>query len=171
MLPELRREPERVLPSEQDYNHWVSALEPDKGYKPSEQTMKDVAEMLVPELCVPHGLGINPMQETDRLGPWLVKRSKWFAAVEDGSEELAGDELEFTFGSANLVASRQQVEKFGDEIGGIAPPAGQWSGLAEGFENLRKLVEKAKSEAAYTLLRTSLTTLTAITAVRLRERR
>ncbi|MGD1071457.1 MAG: hypothetical protein ABSB15_15050 [Bryobacteraceae bacterium] len=153
MLPELRREPERIPLGEEDYEHWIVALEPDAGYKPSEQTMKDVQEMLVPELCVPHGLGFNPMQNMEKLGPWLSERSKWFAGLEDGSEELEGGELEFTFGSDNLIASQQQIEKSLEEMRGIAPPAGP---LSRDFENLRKLVEKAKSEPAYTLLRTSL---------------
>jgi hypothetical protein len=156
ILPELRREPGRILLDEDDYQHWVVSLEPDAGHKPSEQTMKDVAEMVIPPLCIPHGLGFNPMQDTDKFAPWLSERSKWFAALEDGSEELAGEELEFTFGSGSLIATRQQIGQFLDEIRGIPAPDGQWSSLSRDFENLRKLVEKAKSEPAYTLLRTSL---------------
>jgi hypothetical protein len=156
LLPVLRREPERMLLGDEDYQHWIDSLQPDAGNKPSEQTMREVADMLIPPLCVPHGLGLNPMQETDKLAPWLTERSDWFADLENGGEELAGGRLEFTFGSSSLIATRPQIRQFLDEIRGIPPPDGKWSSLSRDFENLRQLLEKADSEPAWTLLRTSL---------------
>ena len=155
LLPVLRREPQRILLGDEDYQHWIVSLEPDAGYKPSEQTMREVADMLIPPLCIPHGLGLNPMQETDKFVPWLTDRSEWFADLENGGEELAGGRMEFTFGSGSLIATKQQIRQFLDEICGIPPPDSTWGSLSRDFDNLRRLLEKADSEPAFTLLRTS----------------
>jgi len=122
LVPALKKEPGRVLLGAEDYQHWIDSLEPDAGYKPSEQTLREVADMLIPALCVPHGLGFNTMQATDRLAPWLSGRSEWFADLENGGEELSGGRLEFTFGSGALVATRQQIAQFLDEIRAIPAP-------------------------------------------------
>ena len=156
LVPVLSKEPGRILLGAEDYQHWIDSLEPDAGYKPSEQTMREVADMLIPPLCVPHGLGLNPMQDTDKFVPWLTDRSDWFADLENGGEELSGGRLEFTFGTGALIATKQQIQQFVDEIRGIPPPEGEFAALAGDLDNLKKLLEKAKSEAAYTLLRTSL---------------
>jgi hypothetical protein len=155
LLPGLRQEPRRILLGDEDYQHWIVSLEPDAGHKPSEETMRELADMLIPPLCIPHGLGLNPMQATDMLAPWLTERSEWFADLEKGGEELAGGRLEFTFGSGSRIATRQQIGQFLDEIRGIAPPGGTPDSLSRDFDNLRKLLEKANSEPAFTLLRTA----------------
>ena len=156
LLPELKREPERPLPGAEDCEHWIDSILPDAGYKPSEQTVRELCALLVQPLCVPHGTGFNPMQEIGRFDPWLSDRSEWFADLLDGGEELAGGRLEFSFGSGSLVATRQQIRQFRNEVQAVPVPDGVWSALANDHRNLRKLLAAADSSESYTLLKTGL---------------
>ncbi len=155
LLPELRKEAERPLPAQDDCEHWIDSIGPDAGYKPSEQTMRELCGLLIQPLCVPHGTGCNPMQEVGRFEPWLTSRSEWFADLMDGGEELAGGRLEFSFGSGALVATREQIAQFLAEVEGVPTPEGE---LRKDYENLRKLLETAAGNRNYTLLKTALTT-------------
>ncbi|HXJ39546.1 MAG TPA: hypothetical protein VNH18_09715, partial [Bryobacteraceae bacterium] len=109
-----------------------------------------------PAVCLPHEAGLNPMQDADVLVPWLSERSAWFADMMDGGEELAGARLEFGFGDGRLVATREQILQFQEEIQELKPPTGSWSVIAKDFDNLRKLLERAAVVKNYTLLKTSL---------------
>src|SRR5579859_6906176 len=55
LLPELKREPSRPLLAQEDYEHWIVSIAPDAGYKPSEQTVRELCDLIVQPLCVPHG--------------------------------------------------------------------------------------------------------------------
>ncbi|MES1262496.1 MAG: hypothetical protein ABUS49_12245 [Acidobacteriota bacterium] len=156
LLPQLKVETERPLPGPEDCEHWIDSIAPDAGYKPSEQTVRELSDMLVQPLCVPHGLGFDPMQEIGSFDPWFSERSEWFADLLAGGEELAGGRLEFSFGSGSLVATRQQIRNFLDELQHVGPPDGRWSGLADDYRNLQKLVASADSSEHFTLLKTTL---------------
>jgi hypothetical protein len=153
LLPELKRETERPLPGTEDCEHWIVSIEPDAGYKPSEQTIRELCGLLIQPLCVPHGGGFNPMQEIGRFDPWLSDQSEWFADLLDGGEELAGGRLEFSFGSGSLIATRQQIRQFLDVVRAVAAPDG---GLEKDYQNLLKLLTAANSNPQWTLLKTSL---------------
>jgi hypothetical protein len=144
ILPTLRKDPGRPVPDDDDCKHWIDSLGPDAGYKPSEQTIREVADMLIECLCLPRGLGFNPMQDLDKLVPSLSDRSEWFADLMDGGEELAGGRLEFTLGSQALIATRQQIRQFLDEARG-----------AEIQGELLSLLTAANANPDYTLLKTS----------------
>jgi hypothetical protein len=155
LIPELKKEPSRPLLSPEDYEHWIVSIEPDAGNKPSEQTVRDLSGLLVQPLCVPHSTGFNPMQDLGPLDDWLSERSEWFADLMDGGEELAGGRLEFSFGSGSLVATRQQIAQFLEEVRGVAAPEPAGSELANDYKNLRKLLEAASSNENYTVLKTA----------------
>jgi hypothetical protein len=144
ILPELKKDPGRPVPDDDDCKHWIDSLGPDAGYKPSEQTMRDVADLLIACLCLPRGLGFNPMQDLDKLVPSLSDRSEWFADLMDGGEELAGGRLEFTLGSGALIATRQQIRQFLEEVRG--------AGIKD---ELFSLLTAADSNPNYTLLKTA----------------
>lgn len=152
-LPALRKDPDRQVPDSDDCQHWIDAIAPDAGYKPSADTVHELAGMLIQNLCIPHGLGFNPMQDIGRFVPYLSERSDWFADLEDGGEELAGGRLEFTFGSGALIATRQQIHQFLDEVNRVPAPEGK---LAADYENLRKLLVAADTNPNYTLLKTAI---------------
>jgi hypothetical protein len=156
LLPELKRETERPLPGVEDCEHWIVSIEPDAGYKPSEQTIRDLAGLLVQPLCVPHGGGFNPMQEIGRFDPWLSDQSGWFADLLDGGEELAGGRLEFSFGSGSLIATRQQIRQFLDEVKAVPVPRGEAGSLHKDYENLLRLLAAADANQHFTLLKTAL---------------
>jgi len=128
-----------------DSQHWIDALAPDAGYKPSPNTVHELADILIRNLCIPQ------MQEIDSLAPYLSEHSEWFSDLMDGGEELAGGRLEFTYGSGALIATRQQVRQFLDEVNRVPPPDGK---LAVEYENLRKLLKTAATNPSYTLLKT-----------------
>lgn len=153
LLPELKRETERPLPGAEDCEHWIVSIEPDAGYKPSEQTVRELCNLLIQPLCVPHGGGFNPMQEIGRFDPWLSDQSEWFADLLDGGEELAGGRLEFSFGSGSLIATRQQIRQFLDQVQAVAAPSGP---LENDYQNLLKLLNAADSNPRWTLLKTTL---------------
>src|SRR3954453_9441509 len=73
-----------------DYKHWIDSIGPDKGNKPTGQTVQELCNILIPPICLPREQGINPLQDADILVPWLSDRSEWFADLMDGGEELAG---------------------------------------------------------------------------------
>jgi len=156
LLPVLKQNPDRPLPETEDCEHWVVSIEPDAGYKPSEQTVKDLCNLLVQPLCVPHDTAFNPMQELDRFSPWLSDRSEWFADLMDGGEELAGGRLEFSFGSGSLIATRAQIHQFRQEVENIQPPGEGTEGLDAEFRNLLQVLVAADSRQDYTLLKTTL---------------
>ncbi len=156
LLPELKREKERPLPGAEDCEHWIDSIAPDAGYKPSEQTVRELSALVVQPLCVPRGTGFNPMQEIGRFDPWLSDRSEWFADLLEGGEELAGGRLEFSFGTGSLVATRQQVRQFLEEVNAVPEPEGEFHSLADDLRNLRKLLAAADANASYTLLKTGL---------------
>lgn len=139
-----------------DFKHWADAIEPDAGYKPSDQTVRELCRMLLPAFCVPRGLGFNPMQDAGRFDPWLTERSEWFADLLDGGEELAGGRLEFSFGTDALIATREQIRQFLEEVQAAGEPAGAWAELVPDYRNLLKLLGCADAERRYTLLKTSL---------------
>lgn len=139
-----------------DFKHWIDSIRPDKGYKPSEQTVRELCEMVIPNVCLPREPGLNPMQDADILLPWLGQHSAWFEDLMDNGEELAGARLEFGFGTGRLVATREQVLQFMDELQDLAPPEGPWATLAPDFLNLKKLLARANAERHYTLLKTGL---------------
>ena len=156
MLPDLKLETARPLLNQEDYEHWVVSLLPDAGYKPSEQTVRDLCGLLVQPLCVPRGAGFSPMQDLGPLTSWLAERSEWFADLMDGGEELAGGRLEFSFGSGSLVATRQQIAQFLAETRRIPAPEGSDRGLSGDYRNLQKLPQAASSDENYTVLKTGL---------------
>jgi hypothetical protein len=141
---------------EGDFKHWIDSIRPDKGYKPSPQTVQELCDMLIPGMCLAREAGLNPMQDADVLLPWLGARSAWFADLMAGGEELAGGRLAFGFGTGRLVATREQIAQFRDELEGLPVPAGDDAKLAPDFLNLRKLLERASQEKSYTLFKTSL---------------
>lgn len=145
LLPALLKDGRARVPDADDCQHWIDSLGPDAGYKPSEQTMREVAAMLIECLCVPHGLGFSPIEDLDKLMPALARKSEWFADLMDGGEELAGGRLEFSFGSGSLIATRQQVRQFLDEV----PEEPE-------YRNLLRLLRAADQEQDYTLLKTAL---------------
>jgi hypothetical protein len=147
ILPSLRKDQRSRVPDDDDCKHWIDSLGPDTGYKPSEQTIREVADMLVECLCIPHGLGFNPMEDLDKLVPTLTEKSDWFADLMDGGEELAGGRLEFTFGSESLIATRQQIHQFLNEV--PDEPA---------YSNLLRLLRAADKNQNYTLLKTGVNT-------------
>jgi hypothetical protein len=149
----LLRDISKTLPGQDDCQHWIDAIEPDAGHKPSDQTIHELAGMLIQNVCFPHGLGVSPMQEIERFVPYLSERSEWFADLEEDGEELAGGRLEFTFGSGSLIATREQIHQFLEEVRRVPPPPGQ---LAVDYGNLRKLLTVADTKPDYTLLKTSL---------------
>src|SRR5215469_3506307 len=151
ILPELRRDPDRQVPDSDDCQHWIDAIEPDAGHKPSDATLAELAGMLIQNLCVPHGLGFNPMRDVDAFVPYLSDRSEWFADLMDGGEELAGGRLEFTFGDGSLIATRQQIQQFLGEVTRVEPPPGD---AAAGYLDFRKLLAAAAANKNYTLLKT-----------------
>src|SRR5262249_11999313 len=61
LLPALAREGARRPYAKEDFEHWADSIGPDAGYKPSEQTMQELCDMLIPVYCIPHGTGMNPM--------------------------------------------------------------------------------------------------------------
>lgn len=144
ILPALRRDKDRPVPDEDECQHWIDSLAPDTGYKPSEQTVREVAGMLIACLCIPHGLAFDPIQDIDRLSPRLSEQSEWFADLMAGGEELAGGRLEFTLGSQSLIATRPQIRQFLDEV----PDEPE-------YRNLRTLLQAAVSNENYTLLKTA----------------
>jgi hypothetical protein len=152
ILPDLRREPERPLLDLEEYEHWIDSLAPDAGNKPSDQTMREVADMIIQPLCIPHGTGLHPLVDIEKFVPYLSDRSAWFADLEQGGEELAGPRLEFTFGSGALVATKQQIAQFLEEVRRVPPPEGD---LATDYQNLKSLLEKASYTRDYTVLKTS----------------
>ncbi len=135
----------RMVLERQDYEHWIDSIEPDKGHKPTERTVKELADMLIEQLCIPQ------KQQIDALAPWLSQRSDWFSDLMDGGEELAGGRLEFTFGTGALIATRQQIAQFLNELKQVGPPDGARAGLLNDYLNLRKLLEAANRSTAYTL--------------------
>jgi len=144
LLPALRKDTGRPVPDDDDCKHWIDSLGPDAGYKPSDQTLRELADMLIECLCLPRGLGFNPMQDLDKLVPSLSDRSEWFADLMDGGEELAGGRLEFTLGSQALIATRQQIRQFLGEV------------RAAGIKGeLLSLLTAADSNQNYTLLKTT----------------
>jgi hypothetical protein len=156
LLPELKEETERPLPGAEDCEHWIDSITPDAGYKPSEQTLRELSALVVQPLCVPHGTGFNPMQEIGMFDPWLSDQSEWFADLLDGGEELSGGRLEFSFGSGSLVATRPQIRQFSAELEAVSAPDGIWSKLEHDYRNLEKLLAAAGSNESYTLLKTGL---------------
>ena len=144
ILPLLRKDQRSRVPDDDDCKHWIDSLGPDAGYKPSEQTMREVAGMLIECLCVPHGLGFNPIEDLEALMPALAEKSEWFADLMDGGEELAGGRLEFTFGSQSLIATKQQIRQFLAEV--LDEPE---------YANLLKLLRAADKNENYTLLMTA----------------
>jgi hypothetical protein len=156
LLPELKLETSRPLLEQEDYEHWVVSVAPDAGYKPSEQTVRDLCGLLVQPLCVPRGTGFSPMQDLGPLTSWLAERSEWFSDLMDGGEELAGGRLEFSFGSGSLVATRQQIAQFLEEITRVPAPEGVDGGLLGDYQNLQKLLAAASSNENYTVLKTGL---------------
>ncbi|HVW84783.1 MAG TPA: hypothetical protein VHB50_08875 [Bryobacteraceae bacterium] len=128
-----------------DSQHWIDSLAPDAGYKPSEQTIRELANMLV------HGLCLVKLQDMAPFVPWLSEQSEWFADLMQGGEELAGGRLEFTFGSGSLIATRQQIHQFLEVIRNAQPP----ESAAQDYENLRGMLESADSNPNYTLLKTT----------------
>lgn len=153
ILPELRRDPDRKVPDSDDCQHWIDAIEPDAGHKPSDATVAELAGMLIQNLCVPRGLGFNPMRDVEAFVPYLGDRSEWFADLMDGGEELAGGRLEFTFGDGSLIATRQQIQQFVEEVTRVSPPPGD---AAEAYLDFRKLLAAAAANRNYTLLKTGL---------------
>jgi hypothetical protein len=145
LLPALRKDPGRTVPDDDECKHWIDSLAPDAGYKPSEQTLREVADLLIESLCLPHGLGFNPKQDIEKLAPTLSLRSEWFADLMDGGEELAGGRLEFSLGSQSLIATRQQIHQFREEV----PDEPE-------YEELRSLLKAADTNENYTLLKTTL---------------
>jgi hypothetical protein len=150
----LLRDISNLLPDQDDCQHWIDAITPDAGHKPSDGTIRELAGMLIQNLCFPHGLGFSPMQEIERFVPYLSDRSDWFADLEDGGEELAGGRLEFTFGTGSLIATRQQIRQFLEEVTRLPAPEGQ---LGADYRNLRRILKAADSKGEYTLLKTGLT--------------
>jgi hypothetical protein len=148
----LLRDISKLLPDQDDCQHWIDAIAPDAGNKPSPDTVHELSGMLIQNVCFPHGLGISPMQEIERFVPYLSERSDWFADLEDGGEELAGGRLEFTFGSGSLIATRQQIHQFLEEVTRVPPPEGQ---LGVDYGNLRKMLTASDANPNYTLLKTS----------------
>lgn len=141
---------------EGDYKHWIDSIGPDKGFKPSDQTVRELCEILIPAVCLPKEPGLNPMQDADVLVPWLSDRSEWFADLMDGGEELAGGRLEFGFGDGRIVATREQIAQFLEEVDELKPPTGGWDWLAKDFANLHRLVQRAAAVPNYTLFKTAL---------------
>lgn len=141
---------------EGEFKHWIDSIRPDAGYKPSPQTVQELCEMIIPPLCLPQEKGLNPMQEADVLLPWLGQHSEWFVDLMEGGEELAGGRLEFGFGTGRLVATREQILQFMDELEGLTPPEGPWEKIGGDFRNLRRILERANAEKNYTLLKTTL---------------
>jgi hypothetical protein len=152
LVVSLLRAISKTLPDQDDCQHWIDAIAPDAGHKPSDETVHELAGMLIQNLCFPHGLGFSPMQEIERFVPYLSDRSDWFADLEDGGEELAGGRLEFTFGTGSLIATRQQIHQFLEEVTRVPPPEGD---LAADYRNLRSMLAAADSNERYTLLKTS----------------
>ena len=141
---------------EGDYKHWIDSIGPDKGFKPTERTVQELCDILIPAVCLPKEPGLRPMQEVDTLAPWLSQYSEWFADMMEGGEELAGGRLEFGFGDGRLVATKEQIAQFLEELEEIKPPTGALSVLAKDFANLRKLLERAAAVKNYTLFRTAM---------------
>jgi hypothetical protein len=139
-----------------DFKHWIDSIRPDAGYKPTPQTVQELCEILIPGTCLPREAGLNPMQDAEVLLPWLGTRSEWFAELMDGGEQLAGARLEFGIGTGRLVATREQIAQFREELDGLEPPAGEWATLQPDFLNLRRILELASAQKNYTLLKTSL---------------
>lgn len=139
-----------------DHKHWIDSIGPDKGYKPSEQTVRELCDIIIPGACLPREANLNPMQDADALLPWLAPRSEWFSDLMDDGEELSGPRLEFGFGTGRLVATRQQIAQFQAEIADLEPPDGPWAGLAPHFRNLRRILSRATDEETYTLFKTNL---------------
>jgi hypothetical protein len=144
ILPALHKDHRARVPDDDDCKHWIDSLGPDAGYKPSQQTMRELAAMLIECLCIPHGLGFNPLEDLDALMPALAEKSEWFADLMDGGEELAGGRLEFTFGSQSLIATKQQIRQFLGEV--PDEPA---------YANLLQLLRTADRNPNYTLLKTA----------------
>ena len=144
LLHEAARKPGHA---EEDLKHWADAIAPDAGYKPSEQTIHSLCDMLLPAFCIPR------MQEIDHFVPWLSGQSEWFADLVDGGEELAGGRLEFSFGTGSLIATRQQIHQFLEELKRATDPPDT---LKPDCENLRRLLELADTNSRYTLLKTDL---------------
>jgi hypothetical protein len=144
LLPALHKDNRARLPDDDDCKHWIDSLGPDAGYKPSEQTMRELAAMLIECLCVPHGLGFNPIEDLEKLMPALAEKSEWFADLMDGGEELAGGRLEFTFGAGSLIATREQIRQFLGEV----PDEPEYA-------NLLRLLRAADGNKNYTVLKTA----------------
>jgi len=138
----------RAPPGIEDYEHWKVSIEPDAGNKPSEQTLRELTGMLIRQFCLP-----MPPVQLDQFVPWLSNQSEWFADLMQGGEGLSGGSLEFPYGTGRLVATRQQIKHFEDEVTRIAPPEGD---LAKEYLRLREMVARADGNASYTLLKTSL---------------
>lgn len=140
-----------------DNKHWIDSIGPDRGFRPSDQTVQELCEILIPAVCLPKTGGVDPQQDAERLVPWLTERSEWFADLMDGGEELAGGRLEFGFGDGRLVATREQIEQFREEVDELKPPNGGWQVILKDFDNLKKMLEVAMAHKEYTLFKTSIT--------------
>lgn len=141
---------------EGDLKHWIDSIRPDKGYKPSEQTVRELCEIVIPGLCLPQEPGLKPQQDADVLLPWLGQFSEWFVDLMDDGEELAGARLEFGFGNGRLVATREQIAQFSEEVAEIAPPEGPWEKIAGDFANLKRILARADANHDLTLLKTAI---------------
>jgi hypothetical protein len=71
----------------------------------------------------------------------------------DGGEELAGGRLEFTFGDGALIATRQQIQQFLEEVTRVEPPPGD---TAAAYLDFRKMLAAAAGNTNFTLLKTAI---------------
>lgn len=148
LLPVLRQDLSRPLLTEEDYEHWMVSIAPDAGYKPSAETIRELSAMVVQPLCVPRDTAFPPMLDLGPAKDWLAARSEWFADLMEGGEELAGGRLEFSFGSNNHVATRQQITQFLEEVKSVENAVG------DAARHLLMMLKAADANGHYTLLMT-----------------
>ena len=104
----------------------------------------------------PHGDALVVQQDADVLLPWLGEYSEAYADLMEGGEELAGPRLEFGFGNGRLVATREQISQFQEELAIVQPPSGNWGRLVADFANLKRIADRASAEKTWTLFKTAI---------------
>ncbi len=111
ILPLLRKDPGRLVPDDDDCKHWIDSLGPVVAERTGDAEGGGSGDQV-------HMSAARARVQSDGMD-WLVPSapiSQVVADLMDDGEELAGGRLEFTLGSGPLIATRQQIRQFLEEV-------------------------------------------------------